>query len=670
MQLSELYEISERQINALKSAHIETEQDLLCVYPKRYYDMNNIGSLNKAADGSRLGIVGILKSIKTHVTRAGDRMTVATVTDKNSGNILRVNWLREPYRFNMYSHMIGQEIYVLGKISYQESMDSYSLFSPTIFRVCDTNLGIYSEYSPVRGISDENFKVCLGIALKHYNKEETLPEELLKKYKLYGLKGAYRAIHFPTDLQDIINAKKRLIFDDLLFFALLLVESEKKMSQGTGFVLRSLTMMRNMERDLPFQLTEGHGQKDVLESILSDMRSGKRVDAMVQGDVGCGKTIVAFLLMFAIAENGGQCVLMASSMVLGKQHYDDIKKYAEKYGVSVEYLDSSVTGKKKKRIIEQVRNGEVSILVGTQSVLGKEVEFFNLALVVMDEEHKYGVLQREALIDKGGTGVHVISMSATPIPRSLAVTIFSEQRKLYNIERLPSNRKKVKTAIYQKELPIMKFMEAELRKGHQAYVICPLVEREDGHSEDVESVDVVLKKYSDYFESRGFKVDCLTGKTKKKEAENVIEKFYKNETQILVATTVVEVGINIPNATVIVVNNAERFGMSSLHQLRGRVGRGSDQAFCILKSDDTTNMRLRAIAASTNGFEIAEEDCKLRGVGNLVGIEQTGKNKYLMLAMRYPKMFAKIRQIAERLYENGQSQNFIERYMEERYVKR
>lgn len=665
MQLDELYEISERQINTFKKAHINTVQELLDFYPKRYYDMSDIGSLNRDANGRRYGIVGILKNLKNRVTRSGDIITYAIIEDENSGKNLIVNWMRESYRLNMYTHMIGQRVYVLGKISYQETMDNYCTFFPTVFCVFKEDLGIYTEYSPIRGISEDNLKECLRISFKYYNRREILPEELLKKYKLYSLKDAYRGIHFPLSLQEVINAKKRMIFDKLLFFALLLIKQEKKMSQGTSFVLRSLKKMRTIENELPFKLTDGLGQKDVLESILTDMRNGKRVDAMVQGDVGCGKTIVAFLLMFGIADNGGQCVLMASSTVLAKQHYDDIKKYADKYNISIAYLDSSITGKRKKAVIERLQNGEISILIGTQSVFGKDIVFSNLALVVMDEEHKYGVLQREALIEKGGTGLHVISMSATPIPRSLATTIFSDQRKLYNIEQLPADRKRVKTAICQKELSIMKFMETELDKGHQAYVICPLVEKGDGNTDYIESVDIVFNKYHEHFSKMGYQTECLTGKTKKKEAEDIVQRFSHNKTQILITTTVIEVGVNIPNATVIVINNAERFGMSSLHQLRGRVGRGHDQSYCILKSDDQDNERLKTIATTSNGFAIAEADCKLRGVGNLIGIEQTGKDKYLTLAMTYPKMFERIRQIANQLYESGSFEDFLQKYMEE-----
>lgn len=660
MQLSDCFEITTRQINALKAAHINTTQELLDCLPKHYYDMSKVVSLSPEISNEFCGIVGEMTEIITILTKSGREMTIATVIDDKSGLELKVNWMCEKYRKKMYAVLTNEKVLVYGKISYSPEYKSYNTFAPIIFKKAENDRGIFCTYRDIKNISDESLKKCIKAAVDNYQDADLVPEKIRKHYGLLDKRSAYYHIHFPKNMDVVTHAKKRFVFDELLYFSLQLEADERGMSRGSSFNIKTLKKTRDMENSLAYSLTTPNGQKEVLEDILSDMRDGRRVDAVIQGDVGCGKSIVAFLLLSAVAENGGQAVMMASTSVLARQHYEEMEEYAIRYGYGIAYLDGGVKASEKRRILAGLENGNISILIGTHSVFSPSVKFKNLTLAIMDEEHKYGVKQREALIAKGGDGVHVVSMSATPIPRSIAGTVYNGNRKLYSIEKMPGNRLPIKTTIFTGNIPIMRFLEREIKQGRQAYVICPLVDKKEENWQEIRSVEETLKGYRAYYNNTGIRVEALTGKTKKADKEEIIDLFTVNKIQILISTTVVEVGVNVPNASVIVINNAERYGIASLHQLRGRVGRGKYQSYCILNSDDKENERLKVIASTTSGFEIAEADYELRGAGNVIGVEQTGKDKNLALAMQYPAMFKKVREIAAQMYEDGTGIDYLE----------
>ncbi len=659
MELSEIFEITSRQVGTLSRAHIHTVKELLDCRPRHYFDLDRITLLAEAPEGQTCGIAGILKSIRNHATRGGRLMTAAELREEGSGNILKVLWIEQPYRVRQYVTYIGARIIACGKVSYDPAYRTYSMFAPSVFKEAEQHNGIFVGYKDIKGISDENISKCVRAALEADEVADPLPEALRCRYRLLSRRDAYRCIHFPDTMDEVTLARKRFVFDDLLYLSLQLEDAERAMSRGSGFAVRTLSKTRDMEASLPYALTEGKGQKDVLEALLGDMQNGRRVDAVIQGDVGCGKTIVAFLLLMAAAENGGQGVMMASTTVLAQQHFAEMKEWASKYGFHAAILAGTMKASEKKKILAGLADGSIDILIGTHGVFSTNVAFKNLALVIMDEEHKYGVKQREALIAKGGTGVHVVSMSATPIPRSIATVIYNGQRKLYSIEKMPAGRLPVKTAIYSGMPSIMRFLRREIEAGRQAYVVCPLVDKNEQKLEGVFSVEDTLRIYESYFLPYGINAAALTARTKKAEAEAILEEFQANRIQILISTTVVEVGVNVPNASVIVINSADRFGLASLHQLRGRVGRGKYQSYCILNSEDTENERLKVIASTTSGFDIAEQDMKLRGAGNMVGVEQTGRDRFMEEAMQYPAMFAKVRQIAVGMFTDGTAQAYL-----------
>lgn len=360
-------------------------------------------------------------------------------------------------------------------------------------------------------------------------------------------------------------------------------------------------------KNLPFQLTKD--QKSAYEELVNRIRSGKRLNALIQGDVGCGKTILAFLLMFVMADNGFQSVLLAPTQVLASQHYNELKEMAAQYNIDVVYIANGLKKKEREAILKSIEDGSALMIVGTHSVLSKEVKFHDLGLSITDEEHRFGVLQREEITTKAKAGMHTVTMSATPIPRSLSDVLLSTTE-VFNIQSMPNGRKPIQTAICASQNTIFQFIKKEIEKGHQAYVVCPLIEDKQGVMEGILSVEQTYTEYANIFGKNA--VAVLNGKMNEDETEKVIRSFKNGEIKILVSTTVVEVGVNVSNATVIVINNAERFGLASLHQLRGRVGRGNSQGYCILNSVHKNNKRLLALCKYKNGFQIAESDYALR----------------------------------------------------------
>ncbi len=383
--------------------------------------------------------------------------------------------------------------------------------------------------------------------------------------------------------------------------------------------------------------------------------------------MSCGKTIVAMCLMLLMAENGYQSVLVAPTVILARQHFNELSRYADSLGFSTAFLSSDMTSSEKKRVIAEIKEKKHHLIVGTHSCFSKDVLYPSLGLVITDEEHKFGVVQRESVRKRSDHGVHTITMSATPIPRTIACSIYGDNIEVFTIKQMPNGRKPVKTAICVSDKPVFSFMEKELVKGHQAYVVCPLIEEaeEDTKMSGIASVEDVTDRYREHFEPLGYGIGVITGKTPKEEQARIKEKFSKNQIQILIATTVIEVGINVPNATVIVISSAERFGLATLHQLRGRVGRGDKQSYCILQktNEAVSSENLHILEGETDGFEIAKADLKNRGSGNVLGLEQSGKNRFIDLIIQYPNLYKRVKEIAKSLPRNERTA-FIDTYEE------
>ena len=455
---------------------------------------------------------------------------------------------------------------------------------------------------------------------------EYLPEEIRERYQLADANYAIRTIHFPKNMQELLTARKRLVFDEFLLFVLAIQLLKEKTEEAPNtFPMKPVWTTEEIIEGLPYDLTGA--QKNVWHEIERDLSSHKLMSRLVQGDVGSGKTVIAFLAMVLSAENGFQSALMVPTEVLANQHYEGFLKLMEEQNIISCHpvlLTGSTTARQKREIYQKIATGEVNVIIGTHALIQEKVEYKNLGLVITDEQHRFGVRQREALTTRGNPP-HVLVMSATPIPRTLAIILYGDLD-ISIIDELPAKRLPIKNCVVGTSYrpKAYSFIEKQVQMGRQAYVICPMVEESEGL--DAENVLDYTRKLKGIFPS-DINVSFLHGKMKPKEKNEIMEKFAANEIQVLVSTTVVEVGVNVPNATVMMVENAERFGLAQLHQLRGRVGRGEYQSYCIFMSPSKskeTKERLGILNQSNDGFFIAGEDLRLRGPGDLFGIRQSG----------------------------------------------
>lgn len=660
MELREL--IDARTCNAFKKKGYETVEDVVRLFPRKYYDFTSVKKLDQT-QGSEMG--AYLCSFESYEKKKINGRTIvkAVVREKQSGYKIHISWFGQyqMYRSLQSAYRPGEEVFVCGTISYHEEYNSYFITNPVIFKHFEvSDLRIYTVYSNYRGISEERMKNVIRMCLDHMEKEETMPEDIRTKYHLLTEKEAVLKLHYPEQPADIERAKRRLIADDLLYFSAKLEKNARELPVGSPFGIKTKRITTKILQSLPYELTTD--QKGTLESMMNTMRDGKRISALIQGDVGCGKTIIAFLMMFLMADSGYQSVLFAPIGTLARQHYLELCEMAKPYGIQVEFLHGQMKAKEKKEALKRIASGESQMIVGTHSVFQVSVNYQNLGLCIVDEEHKFGVLQRESILKKAANGMHYIQMSATPIPRTLAALAFSNTQ-IYNILSMPAGRKPVKTTIFNKEKGIFRFLEKELAAGRQGYVICAQIDETDGDNkrENILSVTECYERYQSFFDGR-YQVEMLTGKMSSEETAAIIARFKSNETQILISTTVVEVGVNVPNASTIVINNAENFGIANLHQLRGRVGRGSDQGYCILNSVDMENERLQTLCKYQSGFDIAEADLKLRGSGNLLGTEQSGSNRLVETAMKYPNTFKEVKKMAAGYIDGGIIDPFLGQY--------
>lgn len=649
-----------RAYNILKKRKMETVEDVCQLFPSKYYDFSFINPLNTSRLDKNYAFVCKLVSYELK-KQSSIYIVRCTLQDIYTQNELCVSWFGATEMYNVLKkdYRPGDTCFIGGKLKASNKKNLFFMSNPIIFKKYDgeSDCHIYTAYEKIRGISESNFERIINDCLEHATIPDKVPIELLYKYNLIPKDEAIREMHKPSSVEQIKRAKYRLNMDDLLYFALQLEEKNRNLPAGSVYGIHSLATTTKIIENLPFQLTKD--QKSAYEELVNRIRSGKRLNALIQGDVGCGKTILAFLLMFVMADNGFQSVLLAPTQVLASQHYNELKEMAAPYDIDVVYIANGLKKKEREAILKSIEDGSALMIVGTHSVLSKEIKFHDLGLSITDEEHRFGVLQREEITTKAKAGMHTVTMSATPIPRSLSDVLLSTTE-VFNIQSMPNGRKPIQTAICASQNTIFQFIKKEIEKGHQAYVVCPLIEDKQGAMEGILSVEQTYAEYTDAF-GKGA-VAVLNGKMKEDETENVIQSFKNGEIKILVSTTVVEVGVNVPNATVIVINNAERFGLASLHQLRGRVGRGNSPGYCILNSVHKDNKRLIALCKYKNGFQIAEADYALRGSGNILGTEQSGSNYYVELSMRYPDLFSELQKYAKKYMDTGVAEMIIKTY--------
>lgn len=651
--------VAKRTVTALNKKKVYTVDDLLRCIPRKYLDYREIVPFSDAV-GKDCAIAGYIQSAGKKEGNGRPQQIDIDLVEETSGQMVKIYYFGTPYIWEHICKLIHKEVIVCGKIS--NGKFGYSITNP--YRISDKELfhgTIVSVYSKMKGVSEDMLKKLIKTYIKDLS--DPIEENVISRAKLFGYKEALQELHYPTNFERIQQARKRLAFNDLLFFSMQLQEDADKIGHN-GIKIDTVEETVNRLDKLPFQLTED--QAVTLNHIRDNMKSGVRTDALIQGDVGCGKTIVAFLSMSMMAENGYQSAIMAPTEILAHQHYDGFCKSFPDLASKAVFLSGSMKVKEKKEALSKIVAGEALFVIGTHSVISKNVMFYKLGLVITDEEHRFGTEQRDMLMEKGNEGVHIITMSATPIPRSIAAVMYGENKAIYEIKSMPDGRIPVQTAINNNQQKIFDFAEKQLKENRQIYVVCPLVdEAEEGSSSrGMDSVQDVYERYRLYFETIGYKTGKLFGKQDNSEKAANIKAFEENKVQILVSTTVVEVGVNVPNASLIIIHNAERFGLATMHQLRGRVGRGGGKSYCILKSDQRDNERLLTMVNTTDGFKIAEEDMKQRGIGDLIGTKQSGKNHNMDLMLSYPNFYKAVKKYARWMLESQKAEQLVKLYME------
>lgn len=635
---------------------ISSIEDLVRFFPRKYTDFSHPVSLSPnlcddTVEGSFIitatSLTGSPFTSKVPYVRMSGK-------DAQTGVYVNVFWFGQRITYTPFQNVtIGVNYFICGKAVYSEEYKSYTVSSPSAFMPFSPEcLRIYPTYSKIQGMSDDYLNTAIKHAINLPNVvHEVYPSEINQKYGLLSLAEAVQELHNPTSEERLLTAQRRLIFDELFKFSLQLQNAQSVLSNGSQFNLRSMELVNKVKAAIPYSLTLD--QEGVLNSIFDDMKNGRRVHCLLQADVGAGKTICAFLAIMAMVGSGFQCALMAPSKVLAEQHYKDLAALAEPLGVRVALCVgfSSMKKAEQKKFIAGVEDGSIQVVVGTKSILSSKIAFKDLALVVTDEEHKFGVVQRAALIDKASAGVHCITMSATPIPRSLAQVVYGDNIKLYTILTMPAGRVPVQTAVTTRIDATLRSVERQLVQGHQVFVVCPAIVSNDKNERA--SVEAASNTYSDYFAPKGYRIATLTGKDNVTTMRETIEAFASGDINVLISTTVIEVGVNIPNATMIVIHDAECFGLSSLHQLRGRVGRSSFPSYCILLSTQKDCERLQIMKQTTSGFEIAKADLELRGPGDWVGTEQSGSTQPVEFMLAYPDLYECARKEAAEALHNG-----------------
>ena len=503
-------------------------------------------------------------------------------------------------------------------------MEHPEIFTPAAYE--EILHSLQPVYGLTAGLSNKTIVKVLHQLLKQQSlKSEYLPEEIREKYQLSDINYALRTIHFPKNMDELLVSRKRLVFDEFLFFILSVQLLKEKTEEAVNlFPIKKTWTTEQVIENLPYRLTSA--QLNTWHEIERDLSGQSLMSRLVQGDVGSGKTILAFLAMILTFENGYQSALMVPTEVLARQHFEAFQTLAREQGLDIPavLLTGSNTAKEKRLIYEKIREGKTSVIIGTHALIQEAVQYRDLALVIIDEQHRFGVKQREALATRGNPP-NILVMSATPIPRTLAIILYGDLD-ISVIDELPARRLPIKNCVVDTSYrpKAYRFIERQIREGRQAYVICPMVEESEGM--EAENVLDYTKKLKDAL-PEDISVEFLHGKMKPKEKNRIMEEFAAGSIQVLVSTTVVEVGVNVPNATVMMIENAERFGLAQLHQLRGRVGRGEYQSYCIFiqgSQESTTSKRLEILGKSNDGFYIAAEDLKLRGPGDLFGIRQSG----------------------------------------------
>lgn len=623
MELKDIKGIGEKKLALLNKLGIFTVNNLLEYFPYSYIDTTKFKKISEITEeGSysyRLKIISLMENRKKKNIRV--TKFLAMDEEMNYCTIVYFNniFISKNLKINNVYEMYGRAK-LLGK--------NVEIQSPTMQNKVNIIGSVIPQYHLCKGISNLDLvKIIQNLLKKNSYFEEKLPSNILNELNLESYDNAIRNIHFPKDNESFIRAKRRLAFDEIFYFQLSMKKFKKKNDDAISFQIKNETL--EFINSLSFKLT--NSQNKVLEDIFNDMSSDRQMNRLIQGDVGCGKTIVSFIAMFNVVKNGFQSVLMAPTEILARQHFENAIELFEKHNIKVELLVGSLKESEKKTIREKIENGQVDIIIGTHAVFQEKVVYKNLGFVITDEQHRFGVKQR-LLLSKKSNNPDILVMSATPIPRTVGLVMFCDLD-ISTIDELPSGRGKVNTYFVDEnyEDRYMNFIKKHISEGRQAYIVCPLVDESD--TLELQSVINLYERLKErYFQD--IEIEFIHGKIKPVDKDRIMKNFENGKIKVLVATTVIEVGINVPNSNIMVIYNAERFGLSQLHQLRGRIGRGNYDSFCILVSNNkstSVKKRMDIMCSSNDGFYISEQDFLLRGYGDILGYRQSGEARFKIL---------------------------------------
>ena len=611
--------VGEKRAELFNKKGINTVEDLLYYFPRSHEDRSEMKEIADCAEGETVCIsVTVFSPVKD--VRVRRNLLISTMIVSDTTGALNVVWYNNKYVKGQF--FTGDEYILYGKIT--RNRGKMEMINPVYEKKGKERFTgkIVPLYPLTEGLTQKILQSSMELALKEAGRlEEYIPTEIREQYNIAELNYAMKNIHFPEDFESYNIARERFVFEELLILQLALSGHKDENTQKDSVKFDDIMCVREFTDSLPFPLT--NAQKRVLNEILKDTKSGKMMNRLVQGDVGSGKTAVAAAAIYVAVKNGHQAAMMAPTEILATQHAETLAQFFKGMNINVVMLTGSMKAKDKRLAYDMIATGAADVIVGTHAIIQEAVEYNDLALVVADEQHRFGVEQRAKLAAKGNNP-HMLIMSATPIPRTLALILYGDLD-ISIIDELPPGRKPVKTYAVGENMRqrIFAFLEKNVNDGMQAYVVCPLIEETE--KSDLQNAEALAEKLQSVFPN--FKVGLMHGRMKPKLKEEIMDEFVRGEIKILVSTTVIEVGVNVPNANIMVIENAERFGLSQLHQLRGRVGRGGDQAYCILfahGNNEVTKKRMETMTISNDGFYISEQDLKLRGPGDFFGTRQHG----------------------------------------------